>query len=296
MSAAAADVDAGVLARIHALPSWRGVPVVAPLAGGMTNHNFRVADGGQEYVVRLGIDLPEHGVQRHHEPVVARAAHQLGLSPEVVHAGPGVMVSRFIAGRTLEPADLHDPARLAQVVTLLRRCHHAMPALLAAPLPQFDVFAVLHAYVADLQARSGHLLQQRLTGLAMLAGQLEAAVAPMPAVFGHNDLLAANLIDDGQRLWLIDWDYAGLSHPLFDLANLSTNNGLDSGLDAQLVGYYLGDAPTPGLMASLRAMQTASLLREVLWAAVSDCHRRVAFDFAAYTRACLERLDRHQGG
>ena len=281
-------------ARIRALPCWRGPLHISPLSGGMTNHNFVVSDSQGRWVVRLGADLPEHGVLRRHEPLVAHAAHAIGLSPEVVHAEPGLMVSRFIDGRTLEADDLRDPRYLAATVHLLRRCHQHMRPQWQLPAPRFGVFDVVRAYGGELQARAEHLLQGRLEDLLALARSLETSVAPMPAVFCHNDLLAANLLDDGERLWLIDWDYAGLGNPLFDLANLSTNNGIGPMGDTPLLELYFGGPPSAALAESLRAMQLASMLREVLWGAVSACYRRVEFDYAAYTRDCLERLDQRR--
>ena len=288
-------MNTDVAARIRALPCWRGALHVAPLSGGMTNHNFLARDVQGCFVVRLGADLPEHGVSRAHELAVARAAHAVGISPEVVHAEPGLMVSRFIDGRTLQADDLRDPQCLAATVDLLRRCHRDMRRRLQPPMPQFDVFDAVRSYGLALQAQPGHLLQDRLPDLLALSGSLEALVEPLPAVFCHNDLLAANLIDDGRRLWLIDWDYAGMGTPLFDLANLSTNNALGPRGDETLMELYFGGSPPHGLADSLRAMQMASLLREVLWGAVSACHRRVDFDYAAYTLGCLERLDRQRG-
>ena len=287
-------VSVDTTARIRALPCWRGPLHIAPLSGGMTNHNFLVSDAQGRFVVRLGTDLAEHGVLRRHELLVARAAHAIGISPEVVHAEPGLMVSRFIDGRTLQAADLRNPQYLAGTVQLLQRCHQQMCRQLQPPLPQFDVFEVVRAYGLTLQTQPAHLLQDRLAELLLLARSLEASVARLPPVFCHNDLLAANLIDDGARLWLIDWDYAGLGTPLFDLANLPTNNGLDKLLDTTLTDLYFGGSPPGALAESLRAMQLASLLREVLWGAVSACHRRVDFDYAAYTRGCLQRLDQHR--
>ncbi|MFO1192590.1 MAG: choline/ethanolamine kinase family protein [Rhodoferax sp.] len=282
--------------RIRSLPCWQGTPRLAPLDGGMTNHNFLVQDGAARYVLRLGVDLPEHGVLRTQELAAARAAQALGLSPEVVHAEPGLMVSRYIAGRTLTPVDLRNPRQLEPALALLRRCHAGMPALLPDAAARFDVFAVLRGYLQRLRAQPGPLPDDRLDVLEALAQRLELRVPPLAPVFGHNDLLAANFIDDGQRLWLIDWDYAGYGNPLFDLANLSTNNGFDAALDQELLRLYGDVAPDPGWVAGLQAMQTASLLREALWAAVSAQHRRVAFDYAGYLRDCLDRLDRHLAG
>jgi thiamine kinase-like enzyme len=110
-------------------------------------------------------------------------------------------------------------------------------------------------------------------------------------VFGHNDLLAGNLIDDGRRLWLIDWDYAGLNTPLFDLANLASNNAFTRDDEATLLHVYFDAAPDAATLRGYDAMRVASLLRETLWSMVSELHPAVDFDYAAYTRENLARLD-----
>jgi thiamine kinase-like enzyme len=110
-------------------------------------------------------------------------------------------------------------------------------------------------------------------------------------VFGHNDLLAANLIDDGQRLWLIDWDYAGFNSPLFDLANLASNNEFTPELESVLLESYFGAPPAAPLSRAFAAMQCASLLRESLWGAVSRLTSSIDFDYAAYTRDYLQRFE-----
>ncbi|MBC8050337.1 MAG: hypothetical protein H7X92_09365, partial [Chitinophagales bacterium] len=90
--------------RIRALPLWDAPPAIAALSGGITNKNFVVTEkSGARYVVRLGVDIPEHGVMRFNELAAARAAHAAGLSPEIIASGRGYMVSRFIEGRSLSP-------------------------------------------------------------------------------------------------------------------------------------------------------------------------------------------------
>lgn len=264
---------------------------IAPLAGGLTNRNYRVRDAGASYVVRLGQDLPAHGVMRFNELAAARAAHAAGLSPEVVFASRGVMVSRFIEGRTLEPRDLRDASRHAAVVDLLRRCHRDVPQYLRGPALMFWVFQVIRGYCAWLREIPGHLLHARLPGLVAMADQLEPAVGPVEIVFGHNDLLAANFLDDGSRLWLIDWDYAGFNSPLFDLANLSANNAFSPEHDLAVLELYFRAAPDAARLRSFAAMKCASALREALWGAVSHHSSRIQSDYAAYTATWLERLD-----
>ncbi len=277
--------------QIRALPCFTGVSHVAELRGGMTNRNYRIDDRSGSYVVRLGQDIPEHGVLRWHELAAARAAHAAGISPEVVYAAPGVLVSRFIDGRTLLAQDLRVDGQLAALVPLLQRCHREIARHLTGPVLMFWVFQVIRNYLARLHDGSKGELHHRLAGFAALAPVLEQAVGPVDIVFGHNDLLAANWIDDGQRLWLIDWDYAGFNSPLFDLANLSGNNAFDAAQDQALLHAYFGRAPDAACMRAFLAMRCASALRETLWALVSQQVSTVDVDYASYARDWCDRLD-----
>ncbi len=206
-------MDAETEGRIGALPCWRSAVDVEPLTGGMTNHNFLVHDAAERFVVRLGQDLPQHGVMRCNELAAARAAHAAGLAPEVVYAQDGVMVTRYIESRTLVAADLRDPLRLNAIAGLLRRCHEEVALHLRGPTQMFRVFQVIRNYFAILDAIPDNLLAARLVGLKALATRLETGVGPAQIVFAHNDLLCGNFLDDGQRLWLIDWEYAGFNNP-----------------------------------------------------------------------------------
>jgi thiamine kinase-like enzyme len=277
---------------IRSLPCWSGDVGIAPLQGGITNRNYRVTDrDGGDYVVRIGRDIPEHGVMRFNELAAARAAHAAGLSPEVVHAQEGMLVSRYIDGRTLAPDDVRDPATLARVVELVRRCHDEVPRHLRGPALMFWVFQVIRNYLAFLRERPAAPGYAPLGELAARNERLERALGPVTIVYGHNDLLAANLIDDGSRLWLIDWDYAGFNSPLFDLANLATNNELPPALETRLLEQYSGAPADAATRRGFRAMQCASLLRETLWGAVSRHTSRIDFDYGAYAADYLRRFE-----
>lgn len=277
--------------RIAALPCWRGRVDIAPLAGGMTNRNFLVSDSGRRFVVRLGEDIPLHGVMRFNELAASRAAHEAGLSPAVIHAEPGVMVLDYIDGRALSPEDVREPARLAPIVDLIRRCHHDIPRFLRGPLLAFNVFHVLRNYMATLRD-GGSRHAEEIASWWDRAMLLDAMVGPIDVVFGHNDLLAANLLDDGNRLWLIDWDYAGFNSPLFDLGGLASNNDFSSDHEAALLEAYFGRPADTGLRRRYAAMKCASLLRETLWSMVSELTSSVTgVDFAAYTRDNRARFE-----
>jgi thiamine kinase-like enzyme len=286
-------VDRGIAEAIAALPCWSGSVAVAPLSGGLTNHNYLVTDGGhQKFVVRQGKDIPVHGIMRFNELAAAQAAFAAGIGPQVVHASEGFMVSRFIEGTVLTPALVRNEQMLRRICSLLRRCHWDMPRHFQGPALLFWVFQVIRSYLAHLAAAPERPGWANLEGLHAKAQRLEAAVGPVVLGFAHNDLLAANLIDDGSQLWLIDWDYGGFNSPLFDLANLASNNQFPAELEQLTLEHYFGGAVSLETRRGFDAMLCASLLREVLWATVSALSSTIAFDYRHYAENYRQRLER----
>ena len=278
-------------ARAAGLPCWSGKVEPKPVEGGITNVNFLVDDGPRRLFVRIGDDIPVHGVMRFNELAAARAAAAAGLTPEVVYSEPGVIVTRFIEGHTLAPEDVRDPANLERIVALMTRCHHEVPQHLRGPALIFWVFHVIRDYAATLRDGDSRCVDM-LPDLLDRARRLEAAVGPIEVVFGHNDLLAANFIDDGARLWLVDWEYAGFNSPLFDLANVASNSEFSPEQEADLIAAYTGTAPDGAYLRRFQAMTCASLLRETMWSMVSEIHSTLDFDYVEYTRENLARFER----
>jgi thiamine kinase-like enzyme len=274
------DLDAAQR-RIACLALWRGKIHPEILPGGLSNRNFVVRDGEDGYVVRLvGGDDPAHSIVRAREIAVSRAAHRAGIAPELVHAEPGLLVLRLIEGRTLTAADVAEPAMLRRIAALLRRCHGEVAAHLRGPAPCFWVFHALRDYLATL-AEHG-VPAGRIERLRGIADELEATVGPTRLALTHNDLMPGNIIDDGGRLWLIDWEYAGFGAPLFDLATLAVDNALDAAAEEALLAAYFRRAPGAALRRRFAAMRTAAELREALWARVQEIHATLSFDYAFY--------------
>ncbi|HZX88177.1 MAG TPA: choline kinase family protein [Reyranella sp.] len=274
--------------RIRALGFWRGSVDPQPLGGGITNTNFTVEDGDRKYVVRLGDDIPLHNVMRFNELAANKAAAAAGISPALRHFEPGLIVIDHIDGRTYTEADVR--AQLPRVVDLVRRAHTQVTHQLRGPALAFWTFHVLRSYIHAL-GDAGHRLAGDLPRYQSLAERIEALVGPTELVFGHNDLLPGNFIDDGAKLWLIDWDYGGFNAPLFDLGGLASNNGFDAAQREEMLALYYGRAPDDALRLKLQAMQVASLLREALWSMVSELHSTIDFDYHAYTSENLARLE-----
>ncbi|MEQ8355041.1 MAG: choline kinase family protein [Kiloniellaceae bacterium] len=268
--------------RVAALPLWRGPVDPQPLGGGITNVNFLVEDAGRRVVVRVGDDIPIHQVMRFNELAASRAAAAAGISPAVVHAEPGLLVIDYIDGKTLAAEDVRQQDMLARALPLVAKSHRELPTHLRGPVLAFWVFHVIRDYGWTLK-EGDSLHAALLPALLALAEKLEEAVGEVEMVFGHNDLLPANFIDDGARLWLIDWDYAGFNSPLFDLGGLASNNGLSAAQEDWMLETYFERPVDDALRRRYQAMKCASLLRETLWSMVSEIHSEIDFDYVAYT-------------
>jgi len=276
--------------KIARLEYWKSAVEIEPMGGGMTNLNFKVTDGNQEYAVRLGDDDPVHLISRRNETECCRAAGESGVSPELMYSEPGVLVVRFIAGRVFDAADVRDEGNLSRIVELLRRFHQEIPQKFRQVPVMFWVFQVLRHY-QHLLKEGNSRYRDRLTEFAGIAATLEKIIGKVNIVFGHNDLLASNFIDDGEKIWLIDFDYAGFNSPLFDLSNLASNNELTADQEIMMTEDYFGSSRNREHWRSYYAMKCASLLRETLWSMVSEIHSELDIDFSAYTAKNIERFD-----
>jgi thiamine kinase-like enzyme len=274
--------------RIAALPCWNGALEISVLKGGLSNESFLVADTTGRHVVRFGTDYPFHQVSRTRELMTARAAHEAGFAPKVEYAEPGIMVLTFLDAKTFSAGDV--AAERERVALLLRRFHNEMPRHVSGAGFMFWPFHVVRDYARTLEAGGSRMIPQ-LARYLVLAEELEAVQSPLPIVFAHNDLLPSNILDDGERLWLIDFEYAGFSTAMFDLAGATSNAGLTTDQSEEFLTAYFGGAPSSEIRRSLAAMQCASLLREAMWSMTSELYLDApGADYVGYTAENLTRL------
>lgn len=267
--------------KIHHLPCWNGSIDIAPLNGGLSNANYVVSDASGKHVVRFGQDFPFHHVFREREVMVARAAHAAGFAPAVEYAEAGVMVTAFVDGATYSGEDVKRNA--GRIGLLMRGFHEAMPQYVSGPGFMFWVFHVIRDYARTLKSADD-------PGFLTQSSAFESAQVPLPIIFGHHDLLPANFIDDGTKLWLIDFEYAGFGTAMFDLAGASSNAQMNADEQMQLLSGYFGVKPDVALLKSFAAMECASLLRETLWARVSGLFLAApGVDYDAYATDNLAR-------
>ena len=257
---------------------WPGRQVsIEPLGGGITNRNFKVEVGGQEFVLRIGgTDTELLGIDREAEHAASSVAAELGLGPEVVAfiEPEGYLVTRFVDGEVGKI----DVDRVGGALRLL----HDGPALPG----RFDSFRVVEAYRATAREH-GVAVPSAYEVAKEIADRIERRRSGAPLRPCHNDLLNANFIDDGIRLWLVDWEYAGMGDPFFDLGNFAVNHELpEEGENALLAAYGSDDGD------ALVLMRFMSDFREAMWGVVQLAISELDFDFGAYAEEHFERLAR----
>ena len=275
---------------IAAVPGWGSVEEVrvSILTAGITNRNYLLECGGERVVVRVfGSDTELLGIDRVAEDVAARAAASAGVGPPVVAFLPqaGCLVTRFVEGAPVPAEDLERTEVIAAVVRSVRAVHAC------APIPSaFPVFQIIEDYAA-LAHRRGVPVPASYPEAHALAGRIERAMneAPVRHTTCHNDLLNANFLMDDDHVWILDYEYAGMGDPFFDLGNLSINNGLSDGAQEMLLETYFG-VVHDGHRARLGLMRMMSDLREAMWGVVQQALSSLDVDYEGYAERHFERL------
>jgi thiamine kinase-like enzyme len=265
---------------ISSIPIWQNKIIISKIDGGITNQNFLVTDSNKKYFVRVGEDIPEHLVSRSNELNSSIAAASLGIAPEVIYNNENLQVIKFIESKTLNDKDVKE--KIEDIILLIRKVHKEIPKKLNGQSIIFWVFHVIRHYSNYLENNKSKY-SSMLSDLLTKSQILEEKSSPYEIVFGHNDLLPANFLDDGNRLWLIDWEYAGYNTPLFDLGGLSSNNNFNPKEEIFLLENYFEKKINPQLLNQYNCLKCASLLRETMWSMVSEITSNIDFDYANYT-------------
>lgn len=269
------DDIAGIVAGIPPLAGWRGEAV---RLGGLTNRVYRL--GG--HILRVPGEGTEEYIDRAREAVMAEAAARAGVAPGLVWADParGLMVTEFVAGVTLTP-DLFRtragaPGRAAEALGRLHRSGAQFPF-------RFELFAMIDDYLRLLGGKDV-ALPEGYHDVVAEAGAVRAALAanPVAPVACHCDPLCENFLDDGARVWIVDWEYAGMNDPMWDLGDLSVEGQFGAAQDEELLGAYFGGEARPfdrGRMVIYKAMCD---LLWTLWGLIQLANGNPADDFRAY--------------
>ncbi|MFC4947848.1 choline/ethanolamine kinase family protein [Pseudonocardia sp. GCM10023141] len=278
--------DAGIDALLDSIAATARRPrTVVDLPGGLTNRNLKVTNATGTAVVRIPAGGPSLlGIDRDQEHVNSVAAAASGVGPRVLHYRPGEGIAvEFVPGRTLTDDDLHDHAVLGRVAAACRQLH-AGPRFSG----EFDMFAVTQRY-RGIVAEHGFRLPPRYDEFAPVVERIRQALGPRThTVPCNNDLLAANLLDDGERVRIIDYEYSGNNDPCFELGNIWSEAALPNPLLDVLVTAYFG-RPRPSQVARARLFGLVAKYGWTAWASIQEGSSPIEFDFWSWG---MEKYDR----
>lgn len=262
---------------------------VSVLKGGLTNSNYKVETASASYVLRLaGPNSSLLGIDRQFEYENSVTAASLGVGPAVVAFLPseGALVTSFLPGQVLSPLDVRVTSILQRVVESLRSFHSQKNVIKGT----FSGFGAARAYYAVARERNVYF-PANIDSILDRLNELEQLVAKQPAVNCpcHNDLLTANFIDDGDKVKIIDWEYAGIGDLFFDLGNLASNGEFESEHEEMLLGMYFGEA-TKERWHKLKLMRLVSDLRETMWGFLQIGISELDIDYVSYSKDYLDRF------
>ena len=273
---------------IRSLPLWKENIKISKIDGGLTNQNFMVEENKKKFVVRMGEDIPEHLISRSNELIVSKAASAVGLSPGIAYHDKGILILEYIKSKTFTDEDVRK--NIKSIIPLIKKIHYEIPKKLFGQSLIFWVFHVIRNYVNFL-SKNESSYSKILFDLMKKSEILEIKSSPFDIVFGHNDLLPANFLDDGSRLWIIDWEYAGYNSPLFDLGGLSSNNNFSFEEEIYLLENYFEKKISDQILLKYNSLKCASLLRETMWSMVSEITSKIDFDYKNYTEENLIKFN-----
>ncbi len=264
---------------IATIPALRGYDGPIERLGGLTNRVYLLGD----VVLRIPGDGTAAYIDRAAEAVMASVAADAGVAPALLFADPA---SGLMATQLVPDAITMTPDRFRAQDGAVRRAAHALRRLhiSGATFPvTFDLFAMIDNYLALLAPKDVALPEGYHAVLAQ-TGTIRGALAraPVPNVPCHCDPLCENFLDTGSRMWIVDWEYAGMNDPMWDLGDLSVEAGLSDAQDAALLAAYFDGPAHPrdhGRMVIYKAMCD---LLWTLWGLIQLADGNPADDFRAY--------------
>ena len=263
---------------ILAIPVLAEIKAAPQRLGGLTNRVYAVGD----YVLRIPGMGTEEYINRANEVVMAREAATAGVSPQVVHADAksGIMITRRVLGVTMSPekfkTDAGSVARAGQALAKLHHSNGSFPS-------RFELFAVMNDYFKILVTKNYILpdgYQDAMKEAEIIRNTL--AQGPAPLVPCHCDPLCENFLDDGKRMWIVDWEYGGMNDPMWDLGDLSVEGAFTPAQDEVLIHAYFGGPASSADYGRMVIYKAMCDLLWALWGLIQHANNNRAENFANY--------------
>lgn len=283
-----------ILQRIPQFASTKNLEI-QELTGGITNKNYKINADGESFVLRMGGNETKYlGIDRAVEYECSRLASQVGVAPDPVAflAPEGFILARFVSGKGMSAEEIGTEENIKRVLESMK-AYHALEKFPGF----FSPFRVAEEYKKTALSFNVQL-PEKMDWYLEKSSEIEQAMyarEPLTLRPCHNDLLNGNFIDDGTRIRILDWEYAGMGDIFFDLGNFAVQHEFNVEQDNILLYAYFGN-PTDSQQAHLKLMKIMSDLREAMWAQVQRGVSQLDFDYEGYGKKYFERFESSTSG
>lgn len=286
-------MDANVVSALARIPLLQGVAkeqVQCERLGGLTNLVYKLTVDGDAYVLRIPGEGTDEYIDRKVEAHNARVAARAGVSAEVLFADAqgGLMLSRYLPGcATMTPesfcAVAGAPARAAVALKRMHSCRQAF-------MFRFELFNMIDEYLGVLE-KLGATLPDGYHDVVKESGAVREALSANPVELApcHCDPLCENFLDNGERMWIVDWEYSGMNDPIWDLGDLSVEAGFNESHDREMMEAYCGGAVPPAIYGRMVIYKAMCDLLWTLWGLIQHANNNPVDDFWAYSVNRFER-------
>jgi len=268
--------------RLNSLNIFEGNVSAKKLKLGMNNETYLLSDNNNKYVAKIGSALVDFQRTRLHEIEATKAGNIANIAPKVIYYEKEIAVFEYIKSSALTTREIKQKNTLQKIVSLIKTVHKEVTKYFTQPPLISWYFCSITESIKILKNKNT-IYVDRLDQLFEESKILEEATGYHEIVFTHNDMVGANILNDGKKLWLIDWEFSGYNFAILDLANLSKNNQFDEEEDDFILEEYFSNLISLSLRYNFEAMKSAALLRETMWSMLAEIKSKNDFDYKSYT-------------
>ena len=277
--------------KLQDLPFFKGNIDLKFFDGLMTNDSYLAYNDNNKYVVKVGGDKKHFGVIRSNEIEASKAGYKAGISPEIIYYDERIFIFQYIHSHTLTPVEMREKKVLKKIISLIKLVQNKVKNYLKLPHTSNDIFQMLNNQVFHLKEKNSPYMDKINKFIKHIA-IFEKKTQSFELVFAHNDYYHKNILDDGKKFWIVDWEFSGFNSPLLDLANVSKNSELSEDEDQFILEEFYGDLLTSSLKYNFQVMKCSTMLNNVLWSMVAEIFAEKVFDYVSYTDTMLEKYEK----
>ena len=273
--------------KLATLSIWKNNFSIEILDGGWTNETYLVSNDNKYYVAKIGDDKKDFGIIRSNELQAHKAASLAGISPKLLYSKKDISIYEYVNDKKLTLQDIREEKNLLKIVNLIKIIHKEVFKYLKLPNSFLNIFQMIdYKFHALIKCNSPY--KDKLNDLMEDCKLFQNETNAYKIIFSHNDFYYKNILYDGKKFWLIDWEYSGFNPNILDLANLSRNSELNEDEDNFILEEYFGSQITSKLRNGFNKIKCISVLNEVMWWMLAEIKSKKNIDYKSITKEKME--------